>query len=248
MKIALACIPYEIIEQYSLCTLSYDVWVYLEIRKGMPGLKQAGRIANDRLKAHLAHFGFVHVPRTPALWKHNTKPILFSLIVDDFGVKYTGKENSDHLIQALQKLYTISIDWTGSLFCGLTIDWDYASRTCDISMPEYLQTALLKFQHPTPKRPQHAPHFWAKPTYGAQVQYAQDNDSSPLLPAKTINLVQHIVGTILYYSIAVDPTMLTALGSIAAQQSKKHGENIRRHPLDSQLRRHTPGRQDTLHH
>ena len=87
-------------------------------------------------------------------------------------------------------------------------------------MPKYLQTALLKFQNPAPKRPQHAPHSWAKPTYGAQVQYAQDNNSSPLLPAKTINIVQQIVGTLLYYSIAVDPTMLTALGSITVQQSK----------------------------
>ena len=87
-------------------------------------------------------------------------------------------------------------------------------------MPDYLQTALLKFQHPAPKRPKHAPHSWAKPTYGAQVHYAQDDDTSPLLPTKTINLVQHIMGTLLYYSIAVDPTMLTALSSIAAQQSK----------------------------
>ena len=87
-------------------------------------------------------------------------------------------------------------------------------------MPKYLQTALHKFQHPAPKRSQHAPHSWAKPTYGAHVQYAPDNNSSPLLPAITINLVQQIVGTLLYYSIAVDPTMLTALGSIAAQQAK----------------------------
>ena len=186
----------------------------------MLGLKQASRIANERLKAHLAHFGFSPVPRTPALWKHTTKPIILSLVVDDFGVNYIGKENADHLIQALQKLYTISIDWTRFLFCGLTIDWDYDARTCNISMPKYLQTALLKFQHPTPKRPQHAPHSWAKPTYGAHVQYAQDDGSSPLLPAKTINLVQQIVGTLLYYSIAVDPTMLTALGSISVQQLK----------------------------
>ena len=87
-------------------------------------------------------------------------------------------------------------------------------------MPKYLQTALHKFQHPAPKRPQHAPHSWAKPTYGANVQYAPDNDSYPLFPAKTINLVQQIVGTLIYYSIAVDPTILTALGSITVQQAK----------------------------
>ena len=122
MKLALACIPDEIIEQYSLRKLSADVWVYLETRKGMPGLKKSGRIASDRLKAHLAHFGFAPVPRTPALWKHGTKPIFLTLVVDNFGVKYIGQENADHLIQALQKLCTISIDWTGSLFCGLAIE------------------------------------------------------------------------------------------------------------------------------
>ena len=39
MKLALACIPEKIIYQYSLYTLSSDSWVYLETRKGMPGLK-----------------------------------------------------------------------------------------------------------------------------------------------------------------------------------------------------------------
>ena len=115
--------------------------------------------------------GFVHVPRTLVLWKHVTKLIIFSFVVDDLGVKYIGKENADHLIQALQNLYTISIDWTGSLFFGITIDWDYSACTCDISMLKYLQTALRKFQHPAPKRPQHAPHSWSKPTYGVHVQY-----------------------------------------------------------------------------
>ena len=88
MKLALACIPDEIIDQYNLRALSSNSWVYLDIRKVMPGPKQSGRIDKDRLKAHLSHFGFAPVPRTPALWKHTTKPIIFSLVVDDFRVKY----------------------------------------------------------------------------------------------------------------------------------------------------------------
>ena len=76
MKLALACIPDKIIDQYNVRTLSSDGWVYLEIRKGMHGLKKTRRIVNDRLKAHLVHFGFAPVPRTPALWKHTTKPII----------------------------------------------------------------------------------------------------------------------------------------------------------------------------
>ena len=73
MKLVMACIPDEIVDQYNLRALSSDGWVYLDIHKGMPGLKQAGHIANDWLKAHLAHFGFAPVPRTPALWNHTTK-------------------------------------------------------------------------------------------------------------------------------------------------------------------------------
>ena len=47
MKLALACILDKIIEQYILRNLSSDGWVYLDIQKGMPGLKQAGRITNN---------------------------------------------------------------------------------------------------------------------------------------------------------------------------------------------------------
>ena len=114
MKLALDFFPDKIIKQYNLRSFFCpNVWIYMEIRKGMPGLKQSGRIANYRLKIHLAQFGYAPVPCTPALWKHATCDITFSLVVDDFGVKYVGKENADHLIQALKKQYTLSVDWTG---------------------------------------------------------------------------------------------------------------------------------------
>ena len=58
MKISLAILPEEIIVQYNLLQLASKGWAYLEIFKGMPGLKQAVRIANGRLKIHLAKFGY----------------------------------------------------------------------------------------------------------------------------------------------------------------------------------------------
>ena len=85
-------------------------------------------------------------------------------------------------------------------------------------MPTYIKEALHKFQHPAPSRPQDSPHAWNQPVYGAAVQYADQTDNSPLLPPKSINLVKQIIGTILYYAIAVGPTMLVAIGAIASQQ------------------------------
>ena len=73
MRIAFSSIPPEIVAQYVLARLQHNGWVYMEIRNGMPGLKQAGRIANDRLIKHLAQFGYAPVRRTPFLWRHETR-------------------------------------------------------------------------------------------------------------------------------------------------------------------------------
>jgi hypothetical protein len=43
----LSLFPEEIVQKYNLNTLAVDGWVYIEIRKGMYGLKQAGSSANS---------------------------------------------------------------------------------------------------------------------------------------------------------------------------------------------------------
>jgi hypothetical protein len=49
MKILLSRFPEEIIQKYNLDTLAVDGWVYIEIRKGMYGLKQEGLLVNQLL-------------------------------------------------------------------------------------------------------------------------------------------------------------------------------------------------------
>ena len=147
-------IPQDIIDEYNLIDITVNGIVYIEIRKGMPGLKQAGKIANDRLTTHLARHGYHPVPRTPSLWKHETNSIYFTLVVDDFGIKYTKKADADHLLQALVKQYDITFDWEGKKYLGVDLDWDYVNRTVTLSMPKYVKAALHKLQHPKPTRPQ----------------------------------------------------------------------------------------------
>jgi hypothetical protein len=196
MKIHISKIPDEIIAEYDIASLvTADGWAYMEIRKGMPGLKQAGRIANDRLTEYLAKYGYHPVPPTPSLWSHDTRPIDFSLIVDDFGVKYVGKEHAMHLLQALRKIYTVTEDWAGTSYSGLTLRWNYDEKYVDISMPHYIPAMLHRFQHATPAKHQGAPHAWTTPTYGAKVQYANQPDDSPILPGSEITKIQQQVGT-----------------------------------------------------
>jgi hypothetical protein len=87
----------------------------------MYGLPQAGIIAQKRLQQH----GYRQSKNTPGLWKHDTQLISFSLVVDNFGVKYVGDENAQHLLDTGRQFYKCSCDWDGKKYCGLTIKWDY---------------------------------------------------------------------------------------------------------------------------
>jgi hypothetical protein len=47
MKMLLSHFPEEIVQKYNLHAIAVDGWVYIEIRKGMYGLKQAGLLAKQ---------------------------------------------------------------------------------------------------------------------------------------------------------------------------------------------------------
>ena len=85
-------------------------------------------------------------------------------------------------------------------------------------MPGYIPKSLHKYQHPTPKRPQHAPAKFTPIKYGATVQNP-DVDTSPHISKERIRHIQDVVDTLLYYDRAVDPTLLATLSRIASRQS-----------------------------
>ena len=111
MRITINVIPSDIIKQYA--QLIYKDHVYLEVSKGIYGLPQAGKLANEQLIRHLAPYGYAPCPITPRLWKHDTRQIAFLLVVDDFGIKYTDCRDVEHLLNALRDAYKISVDWDG---------------------------------------------------------------------------------------------------------------------------------------
>jgi hypothetical protein len=105
MSLHLSTIPDEIITKYKLRALYVGGWVYLEIRKDIYGLKQAGLLANQLLQQILAHYGYYPDRKTPGLWLHKTRSIAFILVVDEFAVKYAVKDNAHHLCNALLHHY-----------------------------------------------------------------------------------------------------------------------------------------------
>jgi hypothetical protein len=206
--------------KYQLEPLIHNGFIVVELHKDIYRLPQAGLLVNLQLKQHLAEHGYHPVAHTPGLFKHTHRPVTFSLCVDDFGVKYVSKEHAQHLENVLKAKYKITTDWTGTLFVGLTLAWNYKTRTVDLSMPGYVAKALERFQHPVPKRPQHSPHDSQAPTYGAHTQLTEPANTSTPLPPSGIQFLQQVVGTLLYYARAVDNTMLVAIGSISSKQTK----------------------------
>jgi hypothetical protein len=219
MKSLLSRFPAEIVDKYNLGALAVDGWVHIEIRKGMYVLKEAGLLANQLLQTRLAPFGYYLARHTAGLWLHKTRPIAFSLIVDDFAVKYVGKQHADHLRNGLLKSYEITTEWAAKVYSGISLKWYYKNRTCDISMPGYVSNVLSKFQHDAPKHPQHTPSRYVTQVYGAKTQYAT-KDETPPLTAKQCLTIQKVTGSILYYVRAVEPTVLMPLNDIATEQKK----------------------------
>jgi hypothetical protein len=219
MRIPIKLIPQEIIDQYNLLPLVSDGHVYIQVQKCMYGLPQAGILDNQLLAHRLAIHGYHQTKFTPGSWQHVTLPIQFTLVVDDFGVQYVGKEHAQHLIDALETNYTVSKDCTGGLYCGITLKWDYMKKHVDLSMPGYIKDALHKFQHPKPKRPQYAPHNLTVPAYGQRIQYALLPDAAPPATSEEITRAKAVVGTLLYNARPVDSTLLVPLSTMASQLS-----------------------------
>ena len=221
MKVQYKHIPIDIREHYNLNEkVTSDNCIYIRIKKGMYGLKQAAVLAYNQLKARLLPKGYSPVEGTVGLWEHTTRKTKFCLCVDDFGIKSDSETDRQHLLQALKNHYTVTTDSKGKHYCGLSIYWNYLKEYVDISMPGYIKKVLQKYQRLHPSKPVNTPHPYNVPVYGQKTQYAKPEDTSPLLDKKGTRYIQGIVGSLLYYSRATDSAILTALNELSSQQAK----------------------------
>ena len=114
------------VEHYALKNIAKDGWVYVEVSKGMYGLPQAGILAQKLLEKRLNAAGYHQSQYTPGLWTHEWRSICFTLVVDDFGVKYVGEEHAQHLLDVVKQYYKVTDDLgkeiQGNKFIGITLE------------------------------------------------------------------------------------------------------------------------------
>ncbi len=143
-RMKLELFPQDIINEYGLRDkVDADGNVFCEVQRGMYGLPQAGIHAQDLLTKCLYKAGYQQSKITPGYWCHEWCPICLILVVNDFGVKYTNKDNIEHLLSVLKQDYKIDIDWECMRYFGLMLDWDYATHKVHLSMPGYIEKACV---------------------------------------------------------------------------------------------------------
>jgi hypothetical protein len=167
----------------------------------------------------LQKHGYRQSQTTPGLWKHDTRPISFSLVVDNFRVQYVGKENAQHLLDIVRHYYKCSYNWKEEQYCGLTLKWDYKGKKVHVSMPGSVAKTLTCFQHSPPVKSQDQPYPHAKPNYGAKTQHATAEDTTPPLNKAGKKFIQEVCGVFLFLARGVDGSLLPALSALASQQA-----------------------------
>ena len=66
-------------------------------------------------------------------------PLIFSFIVDYFGIDYVEERYSKHLLATLEEHYTFTTYWKRNNCAGIDLHWDLKHRICRLSMEGYIQ-------------------------------------------------------------------------------------------------------------
>ena len=224
--VQLAQIPEATRQKYAVAGLVKDGKVLVEITGGIYGLPQSGILAQRDLLKTLEAAGY-YMTGTNCLFRHRTRDIMFTLIVDDFGVMYTREQDAQHLMDTLTAVYEIKMDWSGSRFLGITLDWDYDVRSLTTSMPDFVLKALQRYAFDFSQPKSHSPGGWKKPNYGAAQQLVEVDDS-PRLSTEDGLLLMSIIGTFLWYCRVLDYTGLVALGQLGQEVAHPTAHSLER--------------------
>jgi len=78
---------------------------------------------------NLEKYGYHLCNMTPAVWKHESRAVTLTLVVDDFGVKYVRKQQVQHLTDTLKTLHKITVDSSGKNLFRVNIRIGLRHRT-----------------------------------------------------------------------------------------------------------------------
>ena len=95
---------------------------YLQIWQRVYCLNEAIIIAYDYLVKNSALFGYNPCQHIQESWTHKACKTTFRLFIENFGVKYHSKADTEHLIQEVNTNQETKTNWDSKGYCGLMFD------------------------------------------------------------------------------------------------------------------------------
>ena len=226
----------EIIDIYNLREyIDSNGTIYFQVVKCMYGHPASGRLSNKKLVSILKDAGYHEDKFVDCLFKHASRDIIFALVVDDMGIKYSKVEDVEHLVATIAPYWKVKLDYSGSKFLGMDLKWEYERKPKPrviITSPTVIPKAIARFRD-KPSKGRETPTPYTDPVYGTRVQMAPFDDS-PLAPKASIQRAQEVNGVLSHYARVVDYSLLEGVTRLAMTQAHPTADTMTRieHILD----------------
>ena len=225
-KIKSPKVPSGICQKYNISCDSDD-YIYFRLDKCLYGHAVAGRLSNKELVKLLKVAGYHESDLVPCLFKHETRKIVFSLIVDDLGVKHVNDEDVQHLIDAISPRWKVKHNPTGDKYIGMNLKWNYdpMNPSVEISNEETVPKSLARFDKENSIKRRKTPSKYVPPVYGTN-----DVDTEKETVVKHVpemkNFVQSANGTYLFYGRIIDYSILEQTNTIGQSQGNPTTDTV----------------------
>ena len=84
------------------------------------------------------------------------------------------------MFNIIKERYPVKINWNGSKYLGIDLEWHYDEGYVVLSMKGYVNKALREFLHRKPPKPVYGPTKYNEPEFGKKIQYAENESSKPV--------------------------------------------------------------------
>ena len=222
ISVPLKDIPKSIVEAYDLHKKSNNGKVYFKVVMTMYGHPVSGLLSNKHLFKTIKDAGYYEDSLVPCLLKHVTKPTIGVIVVDDIGLKVRSKEDVLHLVEAIEKVWKVKINWKGDKYVGMDLEWDYNPNdpSLEISCDQVFPDALKRFYPHQTLKGADTPGLEVKGwTLGPDNKVIVTEEDTPILMPEKTKFVQQFAGTLSHAARIVRHDLLPAVNDIAATQS-----------------------------
>jgi hypothetical protein len=177
----------------------------LKLNKSIYGLKQAGRVWNEKFTSDIKNIGFLMSDADPCIFIHESIPnLLLGIFVDDCFVVGNPKEVEEIKIKLCQILPMHDL---GKLTYALGIKISQEDDKITLCQDAYVKRLLEKFQMTDCKE--------ISTPLPLNAQKAEENSE----PFEDINLYQQLVGSLIYLSNVTRPDLAYAVSHLARGMS-----------------------------